>query len=154
MENNVHENLIKVFGLKTFNTISNIENRIRINLATNCSDKDRLDIAFNEVSNILKSIFNKKEIIVRLCFWNKKEELKDLKSSLIQRIESEDNIVLVLKYNSLNDDLLNIIKMHLNFELGLSPSINIGCFLFNFEIPILLNIYDDRGLDIIPFCKE
>jgi len=36
----------------------------------------------------------------------------------------------------------------INYENGREPSADITCYV-NFEIPILVNIYDDRGMNVI-----
>ncbi len=42
-----------------------------------------------------------------------------------------------------------LLESHLNFEIGLSPAINAICYFVNFDDGIVINIYDDRGMDIV-----
>lgn len=52
-------------------------------------------------------------------------------------------------FNLKDEGLKQLLLSHLNYELGLEPSINITAFFINFEDKIVVNVFDDRGLDYL-----
>jgi len=40
----------------------------------------------------------------------------------------------------------------INYDLGESPALNITCFFMDFQNTVLINVYDDRGMDI--YCPN
>lgn len=143
----IDEQLKTKFKILSFDTISNIENRKRVNFK---NTENELQDLYEEVSNLIIQLFNQNNILIRLTFWNKQEyNPKEYNSNTIDILHKKDSIILLLKFNFFDDQLFNIIKRHLNFELAIAPSLNVTCFMFNFNIRTLLNIYDDRGADFI-----
>lgn len=43
----------------------------------------------------------------------------------------------------------NIAKLIIHHDMALEPSVNITCYFMNFDLPAIVNIYDDRGMDIV-----
>lgn len=115
------------------------------------------------LQKIFKNLFLDDEIFIWLIlFWNKTlphttiKSLKDRK--LFQLIEkSEENMILK---NSVNNyfyyfskidfnELKDINKAIIEKDFAIPPQLNLDCFYFNFNKWIVINLYDDRGMDII-----
>src|SRR5690554_5508856 len=143
----IDEQLKTQFKILSFDTISNIENRKRVNFK---NTENELQDLYKEVSNLIIQLFNQNNILIRLTFWNKQEyNPKEYNSNTIDILHKKDSIILLLKFNFFDDQLFNLIKNHLNFELVIASSLNVTSFMLNFNIITLLNIDDDRGSKFI-----
>lgn len=142
--------LKNIFGLKNFDTLSNIKNIERVNFDQDIESEIDLKKLYKKAFELISKLFDKKSIYMRLTFWDKTEFIADKYSANILEVNNKkDKVILLLKFKSIDDEFFDIIKQHLNFELAKDPSVNITCFMFNFETSTLLNIYDDRGADFI-----
>ncbi len=66
-------------------------------------------------------------------------------------LESECDMLYV-KMKKYDEFIGNYIKeLIIHHDMAIEPSANITCYYINFEIPVVINIYDDRGMDVF-FC--
>lgn len=147
--------LKNIFGVKDFNTLSNTEGTERISFDQDVESEMDLKKLYEKASELISKLFDENSIYVRLIFWDKKEFIanKSAFNNIIDVNNKKDSDILLLEFKSFSNELYNIIKQHLNFELVIEPSMNVTCFMFNFDIKVLLNIYDDRGADFINLKK-
>ena len=157
---NIENKIEEVFGKIPLNTISSVsENRIRI-------ENSQDDLADNKLSfinsmKILESIFEDKEVWIQIVLWkdNSLDNLikcgfnkTDFSSNFNREIIFNEANVIV-KYLHLNKfsvvSVTPFIKAVINYDLGIDPLSDITCFYLNFDIPALVNIYDDRGIDVL-----
>nr|MBB6139724.1 hypothetical protein [Mucilaginibacter sp. X5P1] len=73
-----------------------------------------------------------------LDFNNAKESFKNEVGEQVLYLEG--------KYSS--SFVYPIVRSIVNFDLGEEPYANITCYFIDFESQFIVNIYDDRGMDI------
>ncbi|WP_416221955.1 DUF3885 domain-containing protein [Sphingobacterium sp. InxBP1] len=57
--------------------------------------------------------------------------------------------MLYVKMKKYDEFIGNYIKkLIIHHDMAIEPSANITCYYINFEIPVVINIYDDRGMDV------
>jgi hypothetical protein len=149
--------LLDVFGLNDFTTLSNVKSKIRYELGNNHKDKDRFNIAFSIATELLNKYFRGKSLYIRLILWDEIDEsillnpiiLPLMKFLKFKKIE-DGSLVLYFLLDVFNLDLIDgLIKSSIGYELGMDNTLNMTCFYFDSDFSIILNIYDDRGLDVI-----
>ena len=140
-------------------SLSNIsKERIRFNLGGDLHDvKSRVNQSLLRSKQILTDCFKGEDTWLRITLWNHGEKDNLIKAGL--KIDStdvvlEENIdgddILVLYKNNYSESFFNtIILSNINYEIGETPSANFTCYFINFSIPVVVNIYDDRGIDIV-----
>lgn len=153
----IDKNVYDIFNITDFSSLGNIESKIRIELGEDYKSKERISFALNKANDIMDVCFKNQELFLRIILWDKVDD-SDLLNPVLEPIKShlkfkkiEDESLILYYYFEKFDfrEIESLVKSSICFELGVEPSINMTCFYFNFETPVLLNIYDDRGLDIV-----
>lgn len=135
--------MIEVFGVKSYLTLHNLPNVKRINFKSN-----NIEGILNEAWALIENLFGENEILARISFWDKNDkQLSTLDCILIE--EKEDCMIALCRFQISNFRLKELIRHHLNYEIGLDPYLNVTVYFFNFNLKIILNIYDDRGADYL-----
>ena len=104
-------------------------------------------IAWDESRGTLKDLEKCGFHFDKASFFKKEKAVNNITSLDI----SEDDGLYYLYYNSYErKDILPLISAIAGYELGIVESANISAYLVSFhEVPILLNLYDDRGMELI-----
>jgi len=144
----------KLFGMANISSLSGSSDKIRFDLGGDFESDQRVEIAHQRASEVLTYIYNKKEIWIKITLWSKKDEqeLESLlnKSDIIFQKETKGQKLIYLYFEQFELSIVDpLIKAIIGFELGYDYGLNITCLYYNFEIPALTNIYDDRGMDIV-----
>lgn len=137
------KNLINVFGITSFSTISNLPTSKRISF-----ENDDIELLFEEALYLINDLFGTNEFFARISFWDKKDEEKYFLNCILLD-KQKDCYIGLFKFKISDIKFKELLKAHLNYEMGLDPYLNITAYFFNFDLKILLNIYDDRGADYI-----
>jgi len=154
-ESHIDTKLIEIFEIKDFFTISNVTNHKRIDLSNDNNSIDLNTLVLKAIT-ILNEHFDK-NIWIRITLWDKTENA-ELDNMVLQSIKSflqfkkvEENSLILYYFIEHFEAITvqNLVQSSIYFDRGLQPSINMTCFYFNFDIPVLINIYDDRGMDIV-----
>mgnify|MGYP001081367849 CR=1 FL=1 len=132
-------------------------NRIRIELGGNKTGKNRVKQCLFRCKKILKYCFEDHEIWLRMILWSDRERdnLKDAnfqfnKAELtFERKLNEGNLLIIYKRQYSEFFCYPIVTSIINYEINREPFANITCYFINFSIPLIINIYDDRGMDIV-----
>jgi hypothetical protein len=158
--------------LKKYNTTFNKNSfKLVFDLGGNESDDlKRAQQANQRVKRVFDSLFKKKDLWLILISWDTKTKmLEELKtcgfeindSNTLIEGKKEDLIVnydllnpigtYYLHYKEINySSIENISLGIINNELGLEPYTGIRAYFVSFEgLPIFLNLYDDRGLELL-----
>jgi len=154
---------VEIFGNVDKTTLSAIKNnRIRIELGKESeSIPDRIEQALYRSRQVFNYCF-KNQIWFRIILWDN-NEIEFFKKSNINEYDGyfkEESIinetkvsVLYFYYETFPELNINSINtLNINHELGESPSLNITCLFMDFQNAVLINVYDDRGLDI--YCPN
>lgn len=134
-------------------------------------DFERVNLVMRKYQTISDYLFQNKAVHIILTSWkNRKETLFDLngidfKISTAKKIKFKkdysnvvrfDNVeqndeIIYLEYNEFNFEIVKpLIKGIAGFELALNNSLNARMYLVSFDrSPTLLNLYDDRGMELI-----
>lgn len=156
----IEKRIEMVFGKIQLNSISSImDNRIRIeNYQRNTND---IQLSYKNSAKVLEAIYEGKEVWLRVILWEHDSFDNLLKcgftsSDFVVILEREvgfNELTVAVKYLQLQEfrieSLSPFIKAVINFDLGINPMSNITCFYLNFDVPALVNIYDDRGIDVL-----
>jgi hypothetical protein len=156
------DDFTRTFGNINRSTLSSInENRLRFELGGEEVDSNRIKQALDRSNQILQYGFHNLDIWLRIILWSDKEEgflekaglaTQSADSAFKQKNEEE---TLYLYYNKFSKSLIEpIITSIVNYEMAEEPSANITCYFVNFEKQLVINIYDDRGMDIYSTDKE
>ena len=138
------------------------------------NDNLRVQKVIQRFKDISKEIFRDKDIWIALILWNiERATVKELEvcgfnfenadfkfeGSKYDSVFVGDNFenfqdsqILYLYYNRFDFlKLKGLVKAIAGFELGVEPSANITCYFLNFETgnEVLLNLYDDRGMEFL-----
>ena len=150
-----------IFGNIDKTTLSgHHSNRLRIYLGGNADNSEITDELKDSATEILKYCFANHEIWLRIVLWSESEEenLKragfDITKALKAfRSTSEENEVLFINYKELAELLITpVVTSIINYDMAVTPSANITCYFISFTSKTIVNIYDDRGLDI--YCLD
>jgi len=90
-----------------------------------------------------------------MILWSKNEE-KNLEHAGFQLKKADkvlrrkdDDEILYAHFNTFSRIVLSpIIKSIINFEMAEEPSANITCYFVSFNSELIINVYDDRGVDV------
>lgn len=144
------------FGDIDRNTLSKLgAEKLRIDLGGDEEGAQRLNQALDRSSKVLQYCFKNKAVWLRMILWSDREErnlenagFKLHKAIRVFKQKSEDQI-LYTHFNRYSKHLLTPIrKSIINFDMAVEPSANITCYFVSFSAKLIINIYDDRGLDI------
>jgi RHS repeat-associated protein len=151
------KDFIKTFGDNNRSSLVSVkENRIRVELGGSLTVSNRVEQALFRSKQILQYCFGKSQIWLRIILWddNERENLKkaDFKlnhANLFFEGVVANEKVLYVHFKEYAELFVNpIILAIINYEINKEPYANITCYFINFSTPVLLNIYDDRGMDI------
>ncbi|TCC97852.1 DUF3885 domain-containing protein [Pedobacter hiemivivus] len=131
------------------------KNKLRFELGGDETDLNRVSQAKDRSSQILQYCFNGLPIWLRIILWDKEGEM-DLSNAGLAietsdknfRDENEEDILYLYlkKYSPLI--VSPIVTSIINYEMAEEPSANITCYFVDFDRSIIMNIYDDRGMDV------
>lgn len=149
---NIDKKIKNTFGVTSFDTLSNLDNRTRIIL--NSDGEKGLKNAFTKAAMLLHDEFHQGELWVRLHTWNDleyiKKVLKKIWKYLIFISEGKDSHVLYFFLEKYDKEAINpLLKSHIENDFSKENSINSVCFFVSFLNGRLINVYDDRGADIV-----
>ncbi|WP_439580834.1 DUF3885 domain-containing protein [Dyadobacter bucti] len=144
----------EIFGYSNISSLFNFSQKIRFDLGGEFVGNERVDIAYQRAVNIFQTLFNDKEIWLKVIIWDKKEEqeLTEFfkKANISFKIDKKSFRIFYLNFNKYDPNILNqVLKPILGFELGYDYGLNIKCIYYNFESKVILNVYDDRGMDVL-----
>lgn len=151
------EKFIHIFKNVNRSTLFPIKkDKIRIELGGSLIVPNRIQQALDRSRKVIKSCFEKYPIWLRIIIWDTREKekikatiLKVSQANLFFEDEYEGEKVLYVYYELYNEDLIHpIVLSIINFETGGEPFANITCYFINFISCLILNIYDDRGMDL------
>lgn len=153
----IDNKVLNVFGLKNFTTLSNVKTKNRYELGKNHVGHDRFVIAHLLATKLLKETFDNKKLWIRLVLWDEKDEsvlenpiIFPLLDSLKFKKIKDNSLVLYYLLDKIDFNKIDgLIKSSVGYELGIDNTLNISCFYFDIDFSTILNIYDDRGLDIV-----
>lgn len=133
----------------------------------------RVEEVANKFQYISEYVFKNNKVWLLLFVWEEEDIKKLQKDKLIQcantiyKIHHSDNIlsylpydtealyeasIFVLEYNEFEYRVFeNLIKQHIGYELALDDTLNINFYLVSIspKYNALLNLYDDRGLELL-----
>jgi len=148
--------VIEVFNVRSFKTLADTPCKEKVLFGEHGNDIEKSERAITMSENILNHYFDGKNIYIRLTIWDKRylkkyvKNIFNLQKYITDSLVNDDSIVLYYYINNYNFQLIEkIVKSIVNYELGLAPYLNATCYYFNFDVPVLVNVYDDRGLDIV-----
>lgn len=154
--NDFEKQFTESFGDINRTTLSEIqENRLRLELGADRSDLGRIMQASSRSKRVLQYCFQNLPFWLRIILWSESEE-KNLEQAgltvkdadIVFRHKSEDE-VLYLYFEKYSNTIANsVITSIVNYEMAEEPSANVTCYFINFERSLIINIYDDRGMDI------
>jgi hypothetical protein len=148
---------INTFGDIDKETLSKVKNnKLRIELGGSGEDFERIERARIRSNKVLQYCFDHKELWLRIILWSENEEgnLKqagfDINSaSKVLKTKVNEEEILLVNFNRYSESLLTPITTSIiNYEMAEEPSANITCYFISFNSKLIINIYDDRGLDI------
>ena len=145
----------ETFGHSKFNTLTDVVDKIRLELGGEKGDDEyRATLAYERALDVLNTTFAGKNIWLRVILWDTiitNEELGINDPDLIKfDIKTENSRTLYLHCSQYDTYIVGLIlKLIINYELAIEPGLNIQCFYCNFDLPVLVNVYDDRGMDIV-----
>lgn len=129
--------------------------KIRCELGGEESDLRRVEQALDRAIKIFSTCFKDSDIWLRVVLWDKKamENLKAaglcLQDATIEFGSNTDNSIRYIYYEKFSKSIIYpFISTIINYDLGYEPSANITCYFLNFNLRVIVNLYDDRGLDI------
>ncbi|PWG78084.1 DUF3885 domain-containing protein [Pararcticibacter amylolyticus] len=146
-----------VFGRINTTSLASIDrNRLRIELGGEGDDSARVIQAIQRSNRILEYCFSGKDVWIRAILWSEDEEaalemagLSVRSANKLFRQKKEDEEVLYLFFDRYTDSLGKVLTTSIiNYEMALEPSANITCYFINLKDQLIINIYDDRGMDI------
>ena len=151
------ENLfIEKFGDLDRTTLGSLgESKIRFELGGEGDDLIRIRQAIERSSQILKYCFDEYSVWLRIILWGEEEEANLKSAGLVVRSadkffrDKNDEEVLYLYFKKYSPFQVSpIITSIVNYDMAEEPAANITCYFVNFEKSVIINIYDDRGMDI------
>ncbi|SHM03124.1 DUF3885 domain-containing protein [Myroides odoratimimus] len=131
------------FGICSFETIKEVFRVERISFS-----EDNVFEILEVIIALIEKYFKSGYCYVRITFWDLAESDSFSNNCLLIEI-NDDSAVGLYHFNLKDEGLKQLLLSHLNYELGLEPSINITAFFINFEDKIVVNVFDDRGLDYL-----
>ena len=113
------------------------------------------------IYELLFSLKKDDRVIIRVLFWEKECKIEKLlqdmshETCIIYKTYDNKDIpgILFIDTNLIQyrKNISDLLMQHLNFELAIEPSLNIRVqILLNKNVnPLILDIYDDRGLNLV-----
>ena len=149
------DKILNDFGLDDFITLSNMESKIRYELGLNYNGNERFEIAFATAEKLFIKYFKDSKLWIRLILWDIKDEsvllhsvLYPLNNFLKFKVINDGSLVLYYFLEKFDFNVIeSLVKSSIGYELGIEDTLNITCLYFNDLI--ILNVYDDRGLDVV-----
>lgn len=147
---------IEKFGDIDRTTLRSItKNKLRFELGGDEIDLKRVSQAKERSSQILQYCFSGLPIWLRIILWDKEGEMDLSKAGLAVETfddsfkdENEEDI-LYLHLKKYSPFIVNpIVTSIINYEMAVEPSANITSYFIDFDRSIIVNIYDDRGMDV------
>lgn len=162
------------------NFVINDELKLKFEMGGKMNGEQRVNQVLQRFEEISNYIFKNKEIWIFLIIWdangdNKKElvnggfdetlasnyyygKVEDgliIKENFYEEAFEEAEI-LYLKYKHYSfDDIMPLVYSKAGFELGFENTAGIVAYFISFEDqPILLNLYDDRGMELLSHDRE
>lgn len=151
------------------NFSENTKYQIVVDLGTSKDNLTRFDETVNRFKSVSDYLFKNKETYVVLIRWDAKSEedyygkasqsievadekydLKPYSKVLDLEFESDDEIVLLYHNSYSYISIEKIVRGLAGFDLALDEGLNLTAYFISFEkAPFLVNMYDDRGLEIL-----
>lgn len=131
------------------------EGKLRFELGGDEIDISRVKQAKDRSNQILQHCFNGLPIWLRITLWDNEGEVNLNNAGLDVRTsdnnfknEGEEDVLYlyVKKYSSFIG--CPIVTSIINYEMAEEPSANITCYFVDFDRAIIVNVYDDRGMDV------
>lgn len=143
-----------VFGHETFLTFADVEYKIRLELGGNLDGKKRADFAYARAAEVIDSIFVGINMWLRIELWSINVQYSQLgiqdPNTIVFKHQGKESTILYVYYPAYTKEIISsILHAIINFDLALTPSIDMKCYFYNFDIPVVANAYDDRGMDIV-----
>ena len=143
-----------IFKHQAFSTLTDSKMpRIRFGFNGDLNDEQKLSITTKQVANIFDTIFYRKEMWLRITIWDPKLNFPSLEipdkyiKFNVNTARKRTTYVYLPNYEF---PLIScIIRSIVGYELGDMVGKNIQCFFYDFGIPIVANLYDDRGMDVV-----
>lgn len=154
------DKILNDFCLEDFTTLSNVKSKIRYELGLNYNGNERFETAFATAEKLFIKYFKDNKLWIRLILWDIKDESMLLHSALYPlndflkfKVINDDSLVLYFLLEKFDFTVVEgLVKSSIGYELGIEDTLNITCFYFNDLI--ILNVYDDRGLDVVTTCQN
>lgn len=154
------------------NFTNGIEHKIVFEMSGNIKDENlRVKNVIQRFKEISEAVFINKDIWIALIMWNNSmgtyKDLQDCKfktdeATLLLEGDINDKIfhfddyedckIIYLYYNKYDFAKVEpLVTAIAGFELGVEPSANVNAYFLNFQEDnaVLLNLYDDRGMELI-----
>ena len=153
---------IEKFGDISRTTLGSlVENKLRFELGGEEAGSVRINQALDRSSQILKYCFDGLSIWLRVILWDKESEV-DLRNSGMHIETANNNFkskdeeeVMYLYFNKYSQAIVTpFITSIINYEMAEEPCANITCYFIDFERCIIINVYDDRGMDVYSLNKN
>lgn len=151
------ENLfIHKFGNLDRTTLSSLgEDKLRFELGGEETDSIRIRQAIDRSGQILQYCFGVSPIWLRIILWGEDDDINLKNAGLVIKdadrtfSDKQEEEILYLHYTKYSPFLVSPITTSIiNYEMAEEPSANITCYFIDFEKLIIINIYDDRGMDV------
>jgi Domain of unknown function (DUF3885) len=148
---------IKTFGDISRSSLASVkESRIRAELGGSLTVSNRNEQALFRSKQMLQYCFSKSPIWLRIILWdaNERENLNkadfklDRANLFFEDVVANEKVLYVYFKDYVELFVSPIILAIINYETNKEPFANITCYFINFSTPVILNIYDDRGMDI------
>lgn len=131
------------------------KNKLRFELGGDEMDLNRVSQAKYRSNQILQYCFNGLPIWLRIILWDKRSEI-DLNNAGFTIETSDNNFrdeneegILYLYLKKYSPSIVSpIVTSIINYEMAEEPSANIACYFVDFHRSVIVNIYDDRGMDV------
>jgi hypothetical protein len=138
-----------------------VENKLRFELGGEGTDSARITQAIKRSNQILQYCFDESPIWLRIILWSDEEEVNLKNAGLIVhnadkvfRNKGDEEILYLYFKKYLSFQVSPIITSIINYDMAEEPSANITCYFVDLEKLILVNIYDDRGMDVYALNQE
>ncbi|MCY1524189.1 hypothetical protein D9M68_591130 [compost metagenome] len=133
------------------------ENKLRFELGGEEDGLLRIKQALHRSNQIIQYCFEGLAIWLRIILWDEDAGInltnagldKKNADSSFKNSDNPDEEVLYLHFNKCSPIITSpILTSIINYEMAEEPSANVTCYFINLEKSIIVNVYDDRGIDI------
>lgn len=147
---------LQQFGEIDRDTLGALKSKIRFDLGGEGKISVRNRQALFRSRHILDYCFGDSYIWLRIILWNENEELNLEKAGLTLDDADpffKDADILYLFFQKYAYNFVEpVVVSNINYEVAKDPSANITCYFVNFQKSLIVNIYDDRGMDV--YCSN